>query len=558
MFWMLLGCLSVEKDQRGSVEGTDTGQPNEVTCNEEERILLYVDADFDGFGAEGTASLECPGNIGWSDNEMDCDDTNASVYPSATEECDDLDNDCDGQIDNRVSGATDPLWGTLYYKDADMDGYGDDNQTLQSCAQPDGFVIDGGDCDDSNALVYPFQQEECDGVDNDCDGEVDNRVGAITDPLWGTLYYADSDGDGFGNVNQTLQACTVTTGVSEVSGDCDDSNSLVYPQASEGCDGIDSNCDGAIGSAEMDIDGDGFVSCTSSGTFSDTWLGDSSVLGGDDCNDTDPYSFPGAAAQDSTTDCLRDADLDGYGDISNGGTDCDDADAGVYPGATELAMDGVDQNCDGYELCPLDADGDGFIGTSGQTLSTEIECGMNGTLDCNDSDATIHPGAPETDGASDLNCDGLESVDSTCESANVGSVYYLFCEDAVTWETARDRCDAAGYDFASIQSSTENMFVATTVSTATWLGFRDEDGGSTSCGPQMNFQWVHGQAGYYQVVYWAMCFGSPTVNASGYQNWGPNEPDNGSSGTDCVSVDSFGVWSDGNCALNKPYICETR
>ncbi len=552
MLWMLVGCLSVEKDQRGTVE--DSGAFDEIVCDEEEHVLLYADSDLDGYGQEGSGELQCPGLVGWVDNEMDCDDANPSVYPFAVEECDDLDNDCDGEVDNRASGPTEPLWGTLYYKDADMDQYGDDTQALQSCTQPEGFVLEGGDCDDSNPQVYPFQQEECDGVDNDCDGEIDNRVGSVTDPLWGTLYFADSDGDGYGNGDQTLQACTVTAGVSEVSGDCDDSNFMVYPGASEGCDGIDSNCDGAIGSAEMDIDGDGFVSCTVSGT----WMGDATILGGEDCSDTDPFSFPGAAPQDSTTDCLRDADLDGYGAVSSGGTDCDDAETGVYPGAVELAMDGVDQDCDGYELCPLDGDGDGFVGTFGQTLSTDMDCGMGGTLDCNDSDASIYPGAPETNGASDLNCDGLESVDATCESANVGSVYYLFCEDAVTWGTARDRCDAAGYDFASIQNSTENMLVATTVSTSTWLGFRDVGSGNTSCGPQMNFQWVHGQSGYYQLTYWALCLGSPSVNASGYQNWGPNEPDNDSSGTDCVSIDNYGVWSDDNCALNKPYICETR
>ncbi len=104
---------------------------------------------------------------GYNENNGDCDDTNALINPEATELCDGIDNDCDGEVDEGV--------GNTWYADTDSDGYGG-SITLQSCSQPDGYVSISGDCDDTDASIYPGAEEVSDGVDNDCDGQVDEGL----------------------------------------------------------------------------------------------------------------------------------------------------------------------------------------------------------------------------------------------------------------------------------------------------------------------------------------------------------------------------------------------
>ena len=118
-----------------------------------------IDNDFDGF----------------SENNGDCDDTNAQVYSGAEEICDGLDNDCDGLVDENA--------GSIFYQDSDGDGFGG-STTIQSCTQPSGYVVQGGDCDDSDATINPNAVEVCDGIDNNCDGVVDEGlINIITQPL---------------------------------------------------------------------------------------------------------------------------------------------------------------------------------------------------------------------------------------------------------------------------------------------------------------------------------------------------------------------------------------
>ena len=98
---------------------------------------------------------------------------------------------------------------------------------------------------------------------------------------------------------------------------------------------LDSGVEPPYGVGELDSDNDGF--------YSD-----------DDCDDSDPFAFPGAAENESATECHRDADEDGYGDsTTNGdvtpGGDCDDSDATIHPAATDIPDDGIDQNCDGEQ-----------------------------------------------------------------------------------------------------------------------------------------------------------------------------------------------------------------
>ena len=167
------------------------------------------------------------------------------MYPGAPEFCDGKDNDCDGSVDE--GGG--PLW----YQDADGDGYGNATVSQQACSKPSGYVANSSDCNDSNAAVHPGAAEACNGIDDDCDGQVDEAVGS--------LWYQDADGDGYGNATVSQQACSKPSGYVADSSDCNDSNAAVHPGAAEVCNGIDDDCDGQIDEAVgslwyLDADGD--------------------------------------------------------------------------------------------------------------------------------------------------------------------------------------------------------------------------------------------------------------------------------------------------------------
>lgn len=95
-----------------------------------------------------------------------------------------------------------------------------------------------GDCDDTSAAIFPGAEELCNGLDDNCDGQIDEGV-QIT-------YYIDSDGDGFGDRGQTILACDAPSGYSRFNTDCNDSDSQINPRAAEQCNGIDDNCDALI------------------------------------------------------------------------------------------------------------------------------------------------------------------------------------------------------------------------------------------------------------------------------------------------------------------------
>ncbi len=121
----------------------------------------------------------------------------------------------------------------------------------------DGFTAEDGDCDDLDNSISPGADELCDGIDNDCDGTIDEDVKDD--------FYADADGDGFGS-EESVEACEVPDGYSVVSGDCDDAEAESYPGNVEYCDDIDNNCDGQIDEDSAldtvvwygDADGDGY------------------------------------------------------------------------------------------------------------------------------------------------------------------------------------------------------------------------------------------------------------------------------------------------------------
>jgi hypothetical protein len=391
-------------------------------CDGGDGVKDLVDADGDG-------ALE----------DIDCDDADASVFPGADEVCDGIDNNCDDAIDDA------PTDGVVYYEDADVDGYGGVS-SLTACEAPSGYVENSDDCNDNETTAYPGASELCDGLDNDCNSIIDDGAGDVN------TYYADLDGDGYGNPDTSLEACSAPSNYVSDNTDCDDTNANLTPDTRWYIDGdgdgygqpqfyesgcaqpksyVDNNgdCDddsnqtypGAATEAPklcmLDGDGDGFGS-------SDPPAG---VDVGTDCLDTDSSVFPGAVDEDPKA-CMQDFDADGFGDDNpvdgvDPGTDCDDSSAVTYPGADEYC-NGSDNDCNGvkdddYALDAVtwytDSDDDGFGDSKGKTTTacyTPAYYAEN-TDDCNDSDEDINPDALEdcTDSL-DNNCNG--ETDESC------------------------------------------------------------------------------------------------------------------------------------------------
>jgi hypothetical protein len=134
-------------------------------------IVWHPDKDGDGFGDPDEATEGCWPNARATADATDCDDADASIHPGARETCDGVDEDCDDEVDDRAADA--PEW----HPDADGDGFGDPTRSVRACEVLPGTVADGTDCDDGDADVHPDAPEVCDGMDQNCDGEVDEDLG---------------------------------------------------------------------------------------------------------------------------------------------------------------------------------------------------------------------------------------------------------------------------------------------------------------------------------------------------------------------------------------------
>jgi len=333
-------CDGLDNDCNGFVDSDD---PNLT-----DGISWYADVDGDGYGADHFVVEACAQPDGYTATADDCDDLDASSYPGAAEVCDHADNDCNGAVDEGV--------GLTWYADSDGDGYGDAVSTQEACSQPAGFSANGDDCDDTDPSARPGGVEVCDGADNDCDGTADGE-GALDAQDW----YADVDGDGYGDDSVVVQDCSAPSAHVAGAGDCNDADAAVNPAAVESCDSVDNDCDGTIDGTDsndastwyVDADGDGEGDSNSATLACEAPTG--SVATGGDCDDTSALLNHQDADGDGYSSCDNDcddgdaalnlADLDGDGENTCDG-DCDDFDGAVYTSATEIC-DGLDNDCDG-------------------------------------------------------------------------------------------------------------------------------------------------------------------------------------------------------------------
>ncbi len=250
LLFSLLACKGDDKggdDSSGSVEDLDGDgySPDDGDCDDADASVNPGEEDVycDGVDQDCSGADEDDNDGDGSLCDDDCDDEDASVYPGAVEVCGDgVDSDCEGGLEC----------------DCDEDGF-------------DGEQCDGGDCDDNNAAVNPDGTDVCyDGIDDNCDGLDDydcDRDDHVS---------ADYGGD-----------------------DCDDNNYEVSPTDPEVCaDGIDNDCNETTLDCDCDLDGYDDVAC-----------------GGTDCDDADATINPGASeasADGADNDCDEAIDEDAY------------------------------------------------------------------------------------------------------------------------------------------------------------------------------------------------------------------------------------------------------
>lgn len=138
-----------------------------------------------------------------------------------------------------TAGPDDSACETRFWRDADGDGYGDEEDEVLGCEAPVGYAAAAGDCDDADGARHPGAEETCDELDQDCDGDVDE------DAVDATPWYADADGDGWGDEGQATMACAAGPSQVAAAGDCDDGDGDVSPSAEDAAyDGVDDDCDG--------------------------------------------------------------------------------------------------------------------------------------------------------------------------------------------------------------------------------------------------------------------------------------------------------------------------
>jgi len=303
---------------------------NDSSTGSTSKTRYYKDADSDNYGDKSdSGSLLCDTTSTYKvTNNTDCNDASASINPGATEICDasNTDEDCDGLTDDNDSSVS-STGKTRYYKDADSDTYGDedDSGSLHCDANSTYKVTNKTDCNDASASINSAATEVCDAsnTDEDCDSLADD-ADSSTSSATKTTHYKDADSDTYGDKSDTGSSRCDANGTYKVTNktDCNDSLSVINPGAQEICDAAntDEDCDG------LADDTDGSVSSTAKTRY----YIDADVDGEGDENDSGALSCDPTATYTATTK-----------------TDCDDGSAVVYAGRTnDICWNGIDNDCD--------------------------------------------------------------------------------------------------------------------------------------------------------------------------------------------------------------------
>ena len=411
----------------------------------------YCDADMLTVGNPST----CSGGGG------DCADDNAAINPGVLEKCSTLaDDDCSGTTnDPGADGCKN------FGLDYDGDTYADKDAKIVCLCLPEGNVTGTktGDCDDKQKFVNPGITEICDGIDNNCDGQIDEGC--------------DNDGDGYCDaaiptIGKPANTCP------NGGGDCNDDNKAVHPGAVEVCnDNVDNNCDGSQNDIDAqgctkfwyDSDNDGWAvqlaQCLCKGANGYT-QSDPKKVG--DCDDTEPKTNPDAPeicgdgldnncngtqndiGAQGCKEFYVDTDKDGYGAgnsvcrcVAEGvyvtalGGDCNPTDPAVSPGTEEICDDkdnncaqGIDEGCND--------DSDPYCDVAMKVVGKPNTCPAGGG-DCNDLDNKINPSKTERCDDLDQNCDGV--VDDGCDDDKDG-----YCDIAIPLDGNPAICPNGGKD----------------------------------------------------------------------------------------------------------------
>lgn len=463
----------------GDIELTATFEPESTVRT------WYRDRDGDNYGASNQSRTSARQPSGFVVTNTDCNDFDAEMHPFTPELEDGKDNNCNGMTDE---GFVD----IRFYADRDGDGYGDEQNSLLKRRKPKGHVLNALDCNDNSAEDYPDAIELADERDNDCDGSIDEG---------GNTWFRDVDGDGFGVSDDTIEALARVAGYVRKDGDCDDSNSSIYPNAEETLDSADNDCDGSIdeGFTERnfyrDVDGDGFGDRNDS-VFDFSAPEGYSTLAGDNCMDVSNPS-----QSDTDRDGIGDACDDQNGlDPDNDGinSSADNCPQDYNPNQADSDNDGLGDSCDPVNNNPVSSgtcagapEAQAMLDAVNAFRSQTRTCGSRGTF-------------PAV-GALTWNCQlEVAALTHSMDMANND----FFSHTGSDGSSAGDRATRAGYPWWTWGENIAAGYSSVSAAMQGWIG---SDG---HCANMMNANFTNlGSAGFtnnnsaYR-IYWTQVFGS--------------------------------------------------
>ena len=434
-----------------------------------------LDSDMDG---QGDACDDDDDNDGVPDEE-DCDSLDAAVFPGAEEICNGIDDNCDEQVDEGFEDVNgNGIADCLELDDDDLDGVPDDEDNCPFVPNPDQENYDGDadgdvcdadddndgspdveDCEPMNVEISPLVQESCNGIDDNCNLEIDDGIGLST--------------CGLGVCENSVEACV--DGELQI---CEPLDVAV----DEICDGLDNNCSG-----EVDEGLDATLTCG---------------LG---------------VCENTVAECLNGA-----------------------PQVCEPLDVAVDELCDGLDN-DCDDEIDEELGTLscglGPCANTVEACVDGAPQECLPLDVAV----PEICDDLDNDCDGQADESGICDGCHEETFEggtYLFCTQKLKWHPARDYCISQGMDLADVNTAEEDNWMFEKAFgymeiNGWWIGFNDLDAEGV-------YVWMSGES-------------------FDYVNWALSEPNNYADAEHCGSLVSWVKvhgWNDLSCTMKLPYVCE--